>query len=770
MSRSWLRSLAPPADLPGSRLVALGASAIAAMAVGNLAPPSPVWTWPLAAAAAAAACCGLRTPSRRLGWWGACGLLLGFAACARAPRAPEGLGARALPVRFEVVVRDGWSRGERGWSTRAAVRRLESGSGPVAHPAELQMSIPADLASSRLPMPGTGWTGSGELRFDPDAPLRPPALHVKTMLLLAPAPAGSPVDRGREVVVRALQRAADVDPVRLRAAGLAAAVLLGRRDALLEGEVASLRRSGLAHLLAVAGLHAGAFGLLVWGALRLACFPLAARRWALAGSLAAFALIAGGNTPVRRAVVAAIVYLLARQLGRPLPAVPTVWAVVASLAALEPEMVLQPGFQLTAAVSLALVRWVVPLAARLPLPAKVGQALAVAVVAQAASAPIVGEHFASVPPLGAAANLTAAPFALVLIALSLAAVLALPISTGLAGLALGGVAAARAALDLVSGVGGLGAQPFAPLPVAVAVGLAGVGALALTRTRVAAPAAWLAASATAVWLVLPAPARALPNEVRMLGVRDGMALLVRQGRAAILVDAGRSPVEAWRELARLRVDRLDAVFLTHPDVDHTGGAAMLLDRLQVARLAYPRALAGRGEIAVLRRLARRRGIPELPLERGSLVRIEGVAWDVAWPPRELEGADNDASLVARVDVGGVRLLVTGDLEARGEASVLGGGAALRADVLQLPHHGSRTSSTRGFLAAVDPLVGIAASGERPRFAYPDPLVVMRVLAVPAVVVDQRGGFTAIGWRDPGRLVVAGEEPVFVPLPGRAHAF
>ena len=66
---------------------------------------------------------------------------------------------------------------------------------------------------------------------------------------------------------------------------------------------------------------------------------------------------------------------------------------------------------------------------------------------------------------------------------------------------------------------------------------------------------------------------------------------------------------------------------------------------------------------------------------------------VAWPPARGVLEDNDLSLVAVFTVGGKRLLVTGDVEAAGEASVVAGGEDLRAEVLQLPHHGSRTSST-----------------------------------------------------------------------------
>ncbi|MFI5166605.1 MAG: DNA internalization-related competence protein ComEC/Rec2 [Thermoanaerobaculales bacterium] len=752
----------------GSRLVTAAASAVTAVVVGNFMPPAPGWWWPLLGLGLIAAWCGLHVPTGRRGWWAACGVMLGLAACARAPRAPAGAVSDPLPIRFEVVARDGWSRGVRGWRTRATPVRLEWAGRWLPLPNEIEMDVTSEVGEALLPSPGTGWRGAGELVFDGERPLQVPYLRVKTLLLLSPTPRHSFVDAVREGGVRALRRAAGVDPGRLRAAGLAAAVVLGRRENLQENEVIGLRRSGLAHLLAVAGLHVAAFGVLVWGVLRLAGVRLVTRRWVLAGALVGFALLAGGNLPVRRAAVAAVAYLIARQIGRPLLPVPTVWAVVGGLAILDPATVLQPAFQLTATVTLALVRWTGVVANWTRLPLRLAQTVAVALVAQVASAPIIGHHFANVPPLGLVANLAAAPLALLLVGGSMLALLASTCSAWLGGLFLVVVAESQRLLDMAATVGGLVSLPFPPLPTVLALAFAVGAGVALTRSRWASGAALLLAVASGAWIAWPAAAAHRVNELRFLGVREGMALLVRSGAAAILVDTGRSGSEAWRELARERVHRLDALVLTHPDADHIGGAATLLDRMPVVRLAFPRALGDSGQIVTLRRIARRRGIEEVPLERGQRAALGGIACDVFWPPSVMGGVDNDASLVARLTLGAVRLLVTGDLEARGEAALLGSGALLRAEVLQLPHHGSRTSSTAGFLSAVKPLVALAVTGTRPRFAYPDAVVVHRVMAVPAVVVAQAAGAVWVAWAGSGPIVVGCEPPVFVPLRRDQH--
>jgi competence protein ComEC len=106
--------------------------------------------------------------------------------------------------------------------------------------------------------------------------------------------------------------------------------------------------------------------------------------------------------------------------------------------------------------------------------------------------------------------------------------------------------------------------------------------------------------------------------------------------------------------------------VTHPDEDHTGGAAAVIENLEVGALVFGGASAGRAELAPLRLLARRRGVVEYPVDAGSELAAGDIAVRVLWPPAGWTGAYNDASLVAALAVGTVRVLVCGDLEAAGE--------------------------------------------------------------------------------------------------------
>ena len=561
--------------------------------------------------------------------------------------------------------------------------------------------------------------------------------------------------------MRAVQRAADVNVERIRAAGLAGALALGRTEALPAGEVADLRRSGLAHILAVSGMNVGMVAAMAWGALLLAGIRPTARRWILVPVVLAFCVLAGADAPVRRATVALVAYLLARQLGRPLPTLPTAWAVVAGLTLAEPGALLQAGFLLSATITLALLRWVEPVARAMHLlPVRLAKELAVVGVAQVASMPLVGAFFGSVPPLGMLVNLLASPLAFALMALALAAVTAAPLWPAAGGVILSALALLQHGLDGLAGLGGNVTWPFAPLPGAVAVVVILVAVVALLPGRTAVAGALAALLFSAGWLAAPGW-RVATAEARLLSVGQGMALLFRTPQAALLIDAGRAPGEAARELARLRVRRLDALVLTHPDEDHTGGAGQILDRVGVGELAFPNACADRPETVALRRRALLRGVPVRLLGPGDSVRAGDIFAEVLWPPAHLAGGDNGASLVARITVRGVRVLVSGDLEADGERALLGGGVDLRAEVLQLGHHGSRTSSTWEFLRAVDPVVALAPTGTRPVFAYPHPEVAARVRRLPALVVVQTEGIERLSWVDGGSVVVDTAEPVLV---------
>jgi competence protein ComEC len=252
----------------------------------------------------------------------------------------------------------------------------------------------------------------------------------------------------------------------------------------------------------------------------------------------------------------------------------------------------------------------------------------------------------------------------------------------------------------------------------------------------------------------------------LLDVGQGDAILVQGERGALLVDGGTAlagGVDLGRSvvlpaLGALGVTRLDVVAASHADFDHRGGLGAVLEGLPVERLWLPRGALAEPGFAELVAIARRRGIRieergagDPPFAAGDL-RIETL-----WPPQDALArglADNDRSLVLRVTADASRVLLPGDAQAAAEAALLASGADLAAEVLKLPHHGSRTSSSAAFLQAVGAEVALASAPCLGRFGMPHREVVTRVAGARASLWwTGRDGAVFVGLARP-RAVVA----------------
>jgi competence protein ComEC len=259
-------------------------------------------------------------------------------------------------------------------------------------------------------------------------------------------------------------------------------------------------------------------------------------------------------------------------------------------------------------------------------------------------------------------------------------------------------------------------------------------ALVLVLPRVlshAAPgAALLVLLVVVVTVRLPTPGWPADGWVlAMCDVGQGDALVVRTGASAgIVVDAGPDPGAVDACLDRLGVDEVPLVVLTHFHADHVDGLSGVLDGRRVGSVETTRMLDPPGGVAQVGEESAAAGLAPVLAPYGVTRTLGGVTLQVLWPPpdRTQVGAGdgsraNDASVVLLVEVRGVRLLLTGDLEPEGQAALAGILAGLDVDVLKVPHHGSRYQDL-DFLTSLDAEVALVSVGADNDYGHPADIV------------------------------------------------
>ena len=260
-----------------------------------------------------------------------------------------------------------------------------------------------------------------------------------------------------------------------------------------------------------------------------------------------------------------------------------------------------------------------------------------------------------------------------------------------------------------------------------------------------------------LFVVAPAPLAPGSALVTFLDVGQGLATVVRTADHSLVYDSG--PAYGGEDDAGERIvvpylrsegiATLDAIVVTHADTDHSGGAASVAraipTRLFLSSLEHPNPV---DELVPYR----------LPCYAGQHWTWDGVEFSVLYPPVERyadsHARPNSRSCVLRLQTGSGAVLLTSDIEARDESALLASGQPLAARVALVPHHGSRTSSTPQFVAAVGAEHAVFTVGYRNRFGHPKADVFARYAGARRWRTDLDGAVRVL--LDPHGLTVIAE--------------
>ncbi|MCY7319394.1 MAG: DNA internalization-related competence protein ComEC/Rec2 [Ramlibacter sp.] len=559
----------------------------------------------------------------------------------------------------------------------------------------------------------------------------------------------------RHPVERARQSVRDAIYARVqdrKAAGLLAALVVGDQNAIDRADWDVFRATGVAHLMSISGLHVTMFAWVaalavgwLWRRSSRLCLALPAQHAALVGGLllaTGYAVFSGWGVPAQRTIWMLASVGLLRLSGRRWPW-PQVWLLAcAVVVAIDPWALLQAGFWLSfVAVG---VLFASATGAEDQAPKTARQRLVAAFrdqgVVTLALLPLTVLLFGQVSLVGLLANAVAIPWITLLVTpLAMGGVLLTPL-WDLAALAL---QALGALLEWLAAWPWATLSTAAPPAWAAAAGLLG-GVLMVLQLP-------LALRSLGVPLLLPVllwqPARPANGEFELLAadVGQGNAVIVRTAGHTLVYDSGprysRDSDAGHRVLVpllRALGERVDILMLSHRDADHTGGAAAVLAMQPGAALVS--SIEDDHELHSLR--AGRRCFA------GQRWQWDGVDFELLHPqPDDYRAGvkSNALSCVLRVSNHRQTALLAGDIEQAQEARLVAAGTPLRSDLLLVPHHGSKTSSSALFLAAVQPRIAIVQSGYRNRFGHPAAPVMERY-QLQGVAVEQSPRCGAAWWR------------------------
>lgn len=512
------------------------------------------------------------------------------------------------------------------------------------------------------------------------------------------------------------------------AGSLVPGLVLGNTDAIPDSLAEAMRITSLTHLMAVSGANCAIVVGLAFGLAALCRAPLVGRVAAGFAALAIFVVLVGPEPSVIRSSIMAAIGLGVLVWGRPVAGVSALCTAVVASLVFDPTLAHSIGFALSVAATLGLLVIARPLATLLErwIPRAVALLLSIPLSAAIACQPIILVFASSIPTYGVVANVLAEPFVPLATVTGLLSILTAPLpplSDGLLAIA-----------SLAAGAIAFVARTFASLPFARIPWPPGIDGIALAtavslgivvalRPRLRAVGVATALVAVTVGLSVTVGASriawfAAPSDWSwaQCDVGQGDAVVVRDAGEVAVFDTGRTETPLRECLSVLGIDRVNFLVLTHFDVDHAGGAATLVGRVDTV---FHGPTDGAADEQILRDFAQG-GADVRPATRGLTGQLGRLEWRVLWPsPNTPRDPGNPSSVVVSLfaseqcDETCVTGLNLGDLPALEQALMLSQGGVMPTDVVKVSHHGSRDQHVDLYrrLRAPVSLIGVGADNE-----------------------------------------------------------
>ena len=572
-------------------------------------------------------------------------------------------------------------------------------------------------------------------------------------------------------------------------AALGAGILLGVRASIAPEINDAFSTAGLTHVVAISGWNIAIVAAIVMALVR----PLERTRggrWttalAAASTVATYVMLTGASPSVVRAALMAGAMLVGRLAGSRAHATSALGLAALVMVLAAPALLWDVGFQLSLLATAGLIWFGRSVEARLARwPTWLREPVALTVAAQLTTLPIILVNFERLSLVAPLSNVLVVPLVpLAMLASALAALGGVVVSVvplgplgDAAGWFLGG--ATWLVLRAMIAVGQLTASvPLAavdvslPAPLAVAwFPLLGLASWALRSgdapdagDRPSVPDEAMGATMTALRRLLrPAPAclalvvllgavtvASRPDgrlHLTALDIGQGDAILVESASGStMLVDGGPDPELTLRRLGAnlpFWARRIDVLVLSHPHQDHVAGLVDVLDRFEVRLVIHAGIPFENSAFDTLLANARAGGTPVRTVRAGETFILDArTSFEVLYPSAAdaaaplPEGDINNGSVVLLLRHGGFRALLTGDAEAPVEAALLARDALTPVDVLKVGHHGSTSSTTPSFLAALRPSTAVISSGEGNEYGHPAPETLATLATQPTLAVQR----------------------------------